>query len=121
VIRRLKTDSGTNKDIFMLTNLTRVETVLLILMMGIVSGCSTAPTGEVDTSATQADKIGADTARASVSRDPNALNCKVIKPTGSRIGKRICKSTSEWDAIREADQALVEASRPVAVPAPTGQ
>jgi hypothetical protein len=87
----------------------------------IISGCSTTPTSDVNTSATEADKVGDYTAAASVSQNPNALNCRSIKPTGSRIAKRICRTSSEWTSIREQDQAMAESARPMAVPAPTGQ
>jgi hypothetical protein len=105
----------------MTTNSTRAKAALPILALVIISGCSTTPTSEVNTGATEAEKVGDNTAPVSVSQNPNALNCRSIKPTGSRIAKRICRTSSEWNSIRETDQALAESARPTAVPAPTGQ
>lgn len=38
--------------------------------------------------------------------DPNAIRCKRYAQTGSRLGKKVCKTNAEWDeAARAAKEA----------------
>jgi hypothetical protein len=44
-------------------------------------------------------------------RDPNKRVCKNAQPTGTRLGKRICKKQSEWDEIERAARDTVQRSQ----------
>jgi hypothetical protein len=38
--------------------------------------------------------------------DPNKRVCKMVMPTGSRMGDRICKTAAEWQRDAEEAQRL---------------
>lgn len=37
--------------------------------------------------------------------------CKTIRPTGSRIGKRVCRSRDEWNQAERAAQSAIDESK----------
>lgn len=45
----------------------------------------------------------ANEAAKSSAQDPSKRVCKMVIPTGSRMGERICKSADEWQ--RDSDEA----------------
>jgi hypothetical protein len=45
------------------------------------------------------------------SDDPNRRICKMVIPTGSRMGERICKSAAEWQKDQDAAERHLQETR----------
>ena len=39
--------------------------------------------------------------------DPNKRTCRTIRPTGSRLGERVCKSNYEWAKVEEESRSAI--------------
>lgn len=39
--------------------------------------------------------------------DPNKRTCRTIRPTGSRMGERVCKTNYEWAKIQEESRSAI--------------
>ncbi len=39
--------------------------------------------------------------------DPNKRTCRTIRPTGTRMGERVCKSNYEWTKIEEESRSAI--------------
>lgn len=74
--------------------------VFLALSVSTVSPASAAAT---------ADGSGAATSAPKNENDPNAVTCRRVESTGSRLqAKRMCATAAEWEAQRAQDRLAVE-------------
>lgn len=53
--------------------------------------------------------------------DPNAIRCKTIVKTGTRIGTRICRTNRTWDALAVRARDTLEHSQRTSVQSNTYQ
>lgn len=75
----------------------------------LISACASNPDGDAAAS-TAAGSSAATPAPEQVAandnEDPNAIRCKRYAETGSRLGKKVCKTNAQWDeAARNAKEA----------------
>lgn len=70
--------------------------------LGILVSAALAAAGNAS-----AQKATAATAETSAA-DPDRVICRVERPTGSKIGTKICKRASVWEEEREASRRLME-------------
>jgi hypothetical protein len=54
------------------------------------------------------------------SEDPNRRICKMVTPTGSRMGERVCRSAAEWQADSDRARREYEETRDSLVSPPCG-
>ena len=101
--------------------LTWVKALFPILLLGIISGCSTTSTSGENSTAAGPVESDDELARASVSQNPNSVDCRPYKPTGSRISKRLCMTVRDWEELREESQQMAEKAKQIPVSAPAGQ
>jgi hypothetical protein len=84
-------------------NMTKIVTIPLVaLALAIASGCaSTEPDRDPDP-----EQFAAEVDRR-LESDPNKRTCRTIRPTGSRLGERVCKSNYEWAKIEEESRSAI--------------
>lgn len=89
----------------MKTELTRTHISIALVMSALVSaGCASVPE-ERDA---DAEQVAAEVDRR-LDSDPNKRTCRRIRPTGSMLAERVCKSNAEWAAIEEESRAAIKA------------
>jgi len=89
----------------MKTELTRTQISIALVMSVLVSaGCASNP----DERDADAEQVAAEVDRR-LDLDPNKRTCKRVRPTGSMLAERVCKSNAEWAAIEEEGQAAIKA------------
>ena len=98
----------------MTTSLRTTSAALFLLIL--IGGCaSTSGEDDYDEMA-DAEPVKASsgpTQATASTQNPNAIKCQSIRPTGSRIPKRICLTQQEWDEQRKEAQEMSNASKNV--------
>ena len=75
----------------------------LIVSVLLSAGCaSTSAEQDAD-----AEEFAAEVDRR-LESDPNKRTCRTIRPTGSRLGERVCKTNAEWDTIEAESRAAIK-------------
>ena len=64
----------------------------------------TAATGVLCAGIALVPGMGAAEAKEAKKRDPSKTVCQTIIPSGTRLGKRICRTQQEWDDEARAAQ-----------------
>lgn len=98
-----------------------VNSGLLVLLLIMFSGCTTTSNNEAISDVPEGAEKNTQSASAVVNRDPNKMDCRSMRTTGSRIAKSTCKTTAQWDALREEAQQAAEVARQTRVDPPVGQ
>lgn len=98
-----------------------VNSGLLVLSLIVFSGCTTTSNNEAIADVPEGAEKNTQSTSAVVSHDPNRMDCRSIRSTGSRIAKRTCKTSAEWDALRQEAQEAAEVARQTRVDPPVGQ
>ena len=76
----------------------------LIISVLLSAGCASTPAErDVD-----AEVFAAEVDRR-LDSDPNKRTCRTIRPTGSRLGERICKSNAQWASIEAQSREAIGA------------
>jgi len=89
----------------MKTERTRIQVSIALVMSALVSaGCASNP----DESDADAEQVAAEVDRR-LDSDPNKRTCRRIRPTGSMLAQRVCKSNAEWAALEEESRAAIKA------------
>lgn len=81
-------------------------TAIFALAAGCASAPATAPAAS-DASAESAGVAAAPT-EEQTQADPNGQTCRMVRPTGSRIGERVCKPNSEWARLESESQEAID-------------
>ncbi len=72
----------------------------------LVSGCA----GHSGSSTSQAQTQAQAQSQVAQSKDdPNAVHCENVIRTGSRIGKKVCKTNAQWEEERRVAKEATEA------------
>ena len=86
------------------SNLEIKYSLALIISALLSAGCASTPAE---------DDVDSEVFAAEVDRrldsDPNKRTCRTFRPTGSRLGERICKSNAEWAHIEAESRAAIGA------------
>ncbi len=72
-----------------------------------LAGCAGSP-DVADSSSQAAEADTASSVAANDTVDPNAIRCKTTTSTGSRIGKKVCRTNAEWEEIQRASREAAE-------------
>jgi hypothetical protein len=76
---------------------------LIAAVLAISAGCATTePDRDPDP-----EQFAAEVDRR-LESDPNKRTCRTIRPTGSRLGERVCKSNYEWAKIEEESRSAID-------------
>ena len=75
---------------------------LIVAVPLIAAGCASGP----EESEPDPEEFAAQVDRR-LDSDPNKKTCRTIRPTGSRLGERVCKSNHEWAKIEEDSRSAV--------------
>lgn len=68
-----------------------------------LAGCATTNAPRTAT-ATQTTEAAAPASVKTAIADPDAMECKKIAISGTRVKKKICKTNAEWEREREISQ-----------------
>jgi len=86
------------------SNLEIKYSLALIISALLSAGCASTPAEhDVDS-----EVFAAEVDRR-LDSDPNKRTCRTFRPTGSRLGERICKSNAEWAHIEAESRAAIGA------------
>jgi len=84
------------------SNLEIKYSLALIISALLSAGCASTPAEhDVDS-----EVFAAEVDRR-LDSDPNKRTCRTIRPTGSRLGERICKTKYEWEKIEDDSQSAI--------------
>jgi hypothetical protein len=86
-------------------NTTRIRPPVLLLVAAAyatATGCASIP-AESDP---DPEQFAAEVDRR-LDFDPNKRTCRTIRPTGSRLAERICKSNAEWAGIEQESRNTI--------------
>jgi hypothetical protein len=75
---------------------------LIMLVPFVAAGCASGP----DASEPDPEDFAAQVDRR-LDSDPNKKTCRTIRPTGSRLGERVCKTNYEWAQIEEESRSAI--------------
>lgn len=76
------------------------------LALPLLSACSTTGEGSAASTASGGSGQGATADAVAANSDPRV--CKVEAPTGSRIGRKVCKRRSQWQYEQDEARRVTE-------------
>ncbi len=87
-----------------------VKPTLAILFSLFIMGCASSNPDTTADAAVNSNGAVNKEEQTVAARDPDQVRCKTYAETGSRIGKKVCKTNAQWEAdaraSREATQAI---------------
>lgn len=87
-----------------------IKPSLAILFSLFIVGCASSNPDTTADAAVSSDGAVNTEEQAVAARDPEKVRCKTYAETGSRIGKKVCKTNARWEedarASREAAESI---------------